>query len=290
MFGFLKKKKKKPVFRIEVTNRQKRTNSFYSSSQSSMFLKFENATEERILLKPLTFQYFKKMDFEDEKTAQQERFHVFYVKDVKFDSENVIYVSVSPTGLPTEEYMDILFWKKDFLAVKEEFYKYSINADYEDIVIYKDEEKLMISPAIIPYKNNLKEEFRYKIFPMVVDIFMNYDEEILNAFGNGIFDILSEMKRFILEENTSDELFEQVKSYIYNVYETILSMGEYKETFPTVQQYLDIKEAERLEEIKRLKEAEDLKIKQRNKFVEELTLRQDLLKDFNRPLQLKSTE
>lgn len=264
--------KRKPKFKIKI-NYQNISPAIYEKSYTNF----------RILLKPMLFL---STDYYDEeyKYLKFNRFKSFYIQGKKQESDDLILVKLDTDNLTHDEFFALPWNNGIYIVGEEEFNRYSMCGKYESISLFRNKKELILNLKKIP--RSYYDIFRFQVFPIIVDIFTNFDEEIINAFGNGIYNTLFGMVQLIELDNIDDNVFEQIKKYVFDIYNTILSMGEYKETFPTIQEYLDIQDAKKLEELRQKQKIEDMKQKQKNKFVEELAIKQELLKDFNRPLQI----
>lgn len=117
----------------------------------------------------------------------------------------------------------------------------------------------------------------------IFDFYTNMDKEIIKAFGNGLFESLKTFMELSKEMSVSSECNTEIINYINQIYDTAISMGEVIEEFPTVLDYINIKnEADMKKKQEELEKKRQLKEKQ-NQFIRDLKIKQSLLDDFNRP-------
>lgn len=185
-------------------------------------------------------------------------------------------------------------WFQEILYVtKDELERYSVSTNVKlelqkmitktDAVIEKIEFKTEHFQEDLWYWESDKNHTCAKIY----DFYHNMDKEIIKAFGNGLFDSLKtylelydELGKYSVKESRKE-----VCSYVNQIYETALSMGETLEEFPTVIDYINIKNEEDLKKKQEeLDRKQKLKEKQ-NQLIRDLKLRQSLLNDFNAPLE-----
>lgn len=129
------------------------------------------------------------------------------------------------------------------------------------------------------YWNDKKNYTCAKIF----DFYTNMDEEIIKAFGNGLFESLKTYKELQKEMGVSSECKTEIINYVNQIYDTALSIGEVIERFPTIIDYINIHNEEELKKKQEALEKERQFKEKQNQFIRDLKIRQSLLDDFNRP-------
>lgn len=185
-------------------------------------------------------------------------------------------------------------WFEEVLyATKEELERYSISSSMK-LKLQKIVTKIDIVAEGIEFKSeHFQEDLWYwesdknHTCAKIYDFYHNMDKEIIKAFGNGLFDSLKtylelydELGKYSVKESRKE-----VCSYVNQIYETALSMEETLEEFPTVIDYINIKNEEDLKKKQEeLDRKQKLKEKQ-NQLIRDLKLRQSLLNDFNAPLE-----
>jgi hypothetical protein len=249
----------------------------------------------------------------------------YYLSKGVYVDDGVYY---EPNTVSIERYNGLLIVKKailchdglqdcgDYFYVnEEEFNQYSMNAfqnyktskDYfffEDITdtnyyftLYKS--LLKKETKIFEFNEGLwckyKEEAFQGILLPVVDIFTNYDKEIINHFSKGILDTLNDFNKILEDDKASKkieyEMFYSTKAFLKDIHETISGFGSTKKAFLAIEDVIK----------GNLEEQEALKAKQENEaqmqrelifqqeeqyrgFIQKVKYRRELLEDFNKPL------
>ena len=177
---------------------------------------------------------------------------------------------------------------------------YHINKDYLKKYAIACTEKLSLTLSSKEASITLDfKKLHYKTFDIdkaildlmcwTIDIFENFEKEIVNQFADGIFDTLSTLLTLLDDKDcNSAELIRETRLYIKDVRETIISFGELIEEFENPFNLIrkkkeDEEKAKRDAEEKRRTEYEAYQSKH-NDFLEKMKARRDLLKDFNEPL------
>lgn len=195
---------------------------------------------------------------------------------------------IAETGDNKKELRKEPWFHKTIFLVKEEVQKYSTKNDFELTLrrYGKTEsdnfEKIEMKDRDFGYSWFYDDTENYtcaKIF----DFYTNMDKEIIKAFGNGLFESLKTFMELHSEMSVSSECNAEIANYINQIYDTAISMGETIEEFPTVLDYINIKnEADMKKKEEELEKKRQLKEKQ-NQFIRDLKIKQSLLDDFNRP-------
>ncbi len=270
----------------------------------------------------LTELFHKQQNFDISNTKPGTSYHTIYItlKPINacyYDEDNILKEFVIPrfihfvipnyynTKVPVSEAVCIeikeqnknKFRKEEWFykyiyIVEEELEKYSTYDDFEITIrrftkknkyeIEGDFEKIELKDSDFCYKwiEGDSDNTCAKIY----DFYKNMDKEIIKAFGNGLYEALKTYKELKEEMSyVSSECNQEIVNYVNQIYDTALSMGENLERFPTILDYINIKNEEDLkkkqEELEKKRQLEE----KQNQFIRDLKIRQSLLDDFNRP-------
>lgn len=121
-----------------------------------------------------------------------------------------------------------------------------------------------------------------------LSMFIIFEEEAANAFQFGLIDVFTNMMHQLSqaeEKEDADEIILEVNKYMDDVYNTMVDMDALKQfsfrdavyAISKIKEDKDKKEEERRIELKRKKAEKD-------SFIFQVHVRQELLKDFNKPI------
>lgn len=159
------------------------------------------------------------------------------------------------------------------------------------LTITSKENSITLEYNKLSWKTFAMEIKIFELMCWVIDIFENFEPEIVNQFSEGIIDTLKTLMLFLSDNNSNinrEKLICETRLYIKDVHETIISFGELIEEsekpFDIIRkQKEDDERKEKEAEENRKKEQEIYQSKQ-NDFIEKMKARRNLLEDFNEPL------
>lgn len=199
-------------------------------------------------------------------------------------------VCIKETGENRREIQKSDWYNSEIYVVKEELNRYSTNDNFS-LTLRRFKNKSEESSEFEKITFDIHDFYTWYFDDIdkkytcakILDFYSNMEDEVVKAFGNGLFETLKTFKELKKEMSVSSECRDEVMNYVNQIYETALSMGEIIEPFPTILDYINIKNEEELKRKEaELEKSRQLKEKQ-NQFIRDLKIRQSLLDDFNRP-------